>query len=251
MLQPPPPLPQETNGAARLVPLGPVCAARLGQRVYQSPAAGDPVGQLPPRRDPAQARDLRRAWASRAARCRMRWRGWRPRGWSMWCRRRARSWRGSRWTRSAKAPFCARRSSCMPSSWWPRRSPTSRCSFCAATCGHQAAAGRTATFAGFYQADAALHRLILSFTGFRELAQVADTAWLHVNRARQMILPVPGRVGADAGGAPRHRRRAGGARCRQPRAQRRKRIWRQLIRYLEPLERDRPELFEKPEMRPR
>ena len=35
-----------------------------------------------------------------------------------------------------------------------------------------------------------------AFTGFRKLAQVSETAWLHVNRARQLILPVPGRIHA-------------------------------------------------------
>ena len=49
---------------------------------------------------------------------------------------------------------------------------------------------------GFYQTDARMHELLLSFTGFRKLAQVSETAWLHVNRARQLILPVPGRIDA-------------------------------------------------------
>ena len=51
-----------------------------------------------------------------------------------------------------------------------------------------------ATFRAFIAMDAAMHELILSFTGFPQLAQVAETAWVHVNRARQLILPVPGRV---------------------------------------------------------
>ena len=49
-------------------------------------------------------------------------------------------------------------------------------------------------FRGFYALDGEMHELILSFTGFKKLAYVADTAWLHVNRARQLILPMPGRV---------------------------------------------------------
>ena len=49
---------------------------------------------------------------------------------------------------------------------------------------------------GFYAMDAAMHELILSFTGFARLAQVSETAWAHVNRARQLILPVPGRIQA-------------------------------------------------------
>lgn len=49
-------------------------------------------------------------------------------------------------------------------------------------------------FAGFYQTDAAMHELILSFTGFKRLSSLADTSWVHVNRARRLILPSPGRV---------------------------------------------------------
>lgn len=96
---------------------------------------------------------------------------------------------------------------------------------------------------GFYQADAAMHELILSFTGFRRLAQVAETAWLHVNRARQMILPVPGRVGQTL---EEHRAIAMALEARDPQAAREatRRHLGQLIRHLEPLERDRPELFE-------
>ena len=51
-------------------------------------------------------------------------------------------------------------------------------------------------FAGFYLTDAAMHELILSFTGFPRAAVLAETAWVHVNRARQLILPAPGRVQA-------------------------------------------------------
>jgi DNA-binding GntR family transcriptional regulator len=49
--------------------------------------------------------------------------------------------------------------------------------------------------AGFYRLDAEMHELILSFTGHRRLPGLAQTAWVHVNRARQLILPHPGRVG--------------------------------------------------------
>lgn len=96
---------------------------------------------------------------------------------------------------------------------------------------------------GFYQADADLHELILSFTGFRKLAAVAATAWLHVNRARQLILPVPGRVAQTL---EEHRAIVAALEARDPVAARdatRQHLG-QLVRYLEPLERDRPELFE-------
>ena len=51
-------------------------------------------------------------------------------------------------------------------------------------------------FEGFYQADSAMHALILSFTGFGRAEHMAETAWLHVNRARRLMLPTPGRMQA-------------------------------------------------------
>ncbi|MEY4695634.1 MAG: hypothetical protein RIT14_62 [Pseudomonadota bacterium] len=96
---------------------------------------------------------------------------------------------------------------------------------------------------GFYQLDAAMHEMLLSFTGFRKLAQVSETAWLHVNRARQLILPVPGRIAATLD---EHRAILAALEARDPAAARvavRDHL-RQLITYLEPLERDRPELFD-------
>jgi GntR family transcriptional regulator, rspAB operon transcriptional repressor len=53
-----------------------------------------------------------------------------------------------------------------------------------------------ADFAGFYHLDAQMHELILSFTGFRRLASLSETSWVHVNRARHIVLPAPGRVQA-------------------------------------------------------
>jgi DNA-binding GntR family transcriptional regulator len=95
---------------------------------------------------------------------------------------------------------------------------------------------------GFYQADAALHEMLLGFTGFRKLAQVSETAWLHVNRARQLILPVPGRVAATL---EEHRAIVAALEARDPQAGRAavKQHLAQLLRYLEPLERERPDLF--------
>ena len=96
---------------------------------------------------------------------------------------------------------------------------------------------------GFYQTDAAMHELILSFTSFRKLAQVSETAWLHVNRARQLILPVPGRIAATLD---EHRAILAALEARDPDAARlaTRAHLRQLITYLEPLERDRPDLFD-------
>lgn len=95
---------------------------------------------------------------------------------------------------------------------------------------------------GFYAMDAAMHELLLSFTGFPKLAQVAETAWLHVNRARQLILPVPGRVEATLA---EHQAILAALEARDPAAARAaiRSHLRQLITYLEPLERERPDLF--------
>ena len=95
---------------------------------------------------------------------------------------------------------------------------------------------------GFYAMDAAMHELLLSFTGFPKLAQVAETAWLHVNRARQLILPVPGRVQATLA---EHQAILAALEARDPGAARDavQHHLRQLVSYLEPLERDRPDLF--------
>ncbi|MGL4237824.1 GntR family transcriptional regulator [Tabrizicola sp.] len=95
---------------------------------------------------------------------------------------------------------------------------------------------------GFYAMDAAMHELLLSFTGFPKLALVAETAWAHVNRARQLILPVPGRVQATLA---EHKAILAALEKRDPPAARAaiQAHLRQLITYLEPLERDRPDLF--------
>jgi DNA-binding GntR family transcriptional regulator len=107
----------------------------------------------------------------------------------------------------------------------------------------QAALVADGDIAGFYDMDAAMHELLLSFTGFPKLSQVSATAWLHVNRARQLILPVPGRVQATL---VEHEAIIAALEARDPVAARLavQRHLRQLISYLEPLERDRPELFD-------
>lgn len=96
---------------------------------------------------------------------------------------------------------------------------------------------------GFYRMDGAMHELILSFTGYRRLAQVSETAWLHVNRARQLVLPIPGRVAATLD---EHRAIVAALAARDPAAARaatRAHLG-QLLTYLEPLERERPDLFD-------
>jgi GntR family transcriptional regulator, rspAB operon transcriptional repressor len=101
------------------------------------------------------------------------------------------------------------------------------------------AAGDTA---GFYALDGAMHTMLLSFTGFPKLAQVSQTAWLHVDRARQLILPLPGRVAATLD---EHRAILAALAAHDPPNARLavQAHLRQLVTYLEPLERERPDLF--------
>jgi GntR family transcriptional regulator, rspAB operon transcriptional repressor len=106
----------------------------------------------------------------------------------------------------------------------------------------QAALVTDSDIPGFYAMDAAMHELLLSFSGFPKLAQVSETAWAHVNRARQLILPVPGRIEATLA---EHLAILAALEARDPMAARAavRSHLRQLITYLEPLERDRPDLF--------
>ena len=98
-------------------------------------------------------------------------------------------------------------------------------------------------FDGFYQTDAAMHELILSFTGYRRVAALAETTWVHVNRARQLILPAPGRVQSTYA---EHQAILAAIEARDPvaaRAATRLHLG-QLIGFLEPLALARPDLFE-------
>lgn len=97
-------------------------------------------------------------------------------------------------------------------------------------------------FPGFYAADEEFHRLITEFTGFPRLGQVAELVTLQVSRARRLLLPTPGRA-ADT--VAEHRAVVEAIRDRDPEAARRamRRHLAQLIKRIEPLERDRPDLF--------
>ena len=106
----------------------------------------------------------------------------------------------------------------------------------------QAALLADGDFPGFYQLDGEMHELIRSFTGFRKLSAVAETAWVHVERARRLVLPVDGRVNATLD---EHRAILAALEARDPvvaRAAMRAHL-RKLVTYLEPLERSHPELF--------
>ena len=97
--------------------------------------------------------------------------------------------------------------------------------------------------AGFYRLDAEMHRLMLSYTGFRRLAHIAETSWLQVNRARRLVLPNRRRIAETL---EEHRAIVDALEARDPKAAREatQTHLRQLLRYLEPLERDHPELFQ-------
>ena len=107
----------------------------------------------------------------------------------------------------------------------------------------QAALIQDNDFAGFYKTDAEMHELILSFTGLKRMASLADTSWVHVNRARQLILPAPGRVEATL---LEHQAIIAALEQRDPvaaRAATRLHLGR-LLGFLEPLAEARPDLFD-------
>ena len=96
---------------------------------------------------------------------------------------------------------------------------------------------------GFYDYDTEMHNLILSFTGYRRLAGVAETSWLQVDRARQLILPNPNRVRDTL---VEHKAIVAALEARDPVAARQatRKHLRQLLLNLETIERDRPDLFD-------
>ncbi|WP_205914613.1 GntR family transcriptional regulator [Rhodobacter sp. SY28-1] len=98
---------------------------------------------------------------------------------------------------------------------------------------------------GFMALDAQFHELMLSYTGFPRLPQVSQTAWLSVHRARQLILPVEGRLAATL---LEHRAILAAFEERDPDSARLavQHHLRQLLTYLAPLERAHPELFAAP-----
>ena len=106
----------------------------------------------------------------------------------------------------------------------------------------QAALLADGDFPGFYQLDGEMHDLIRSFTGYRKLSVLAETAWVHVERARRLVLPVDGRVAATLD---EHRGILAALEARDPQAARAamRGHLRKLLTYLEPLERSHPDLF--------
>ncbi len=98
-------------------------------------------------------------------------------------------------------------------------------------------------FAGFYQTDGVMHALILSFTGFKRLSRMAESTWVHVDRARRLILPSPGRVEQTL---LEHRGILAALEARDPVAARRatQAHLGQLITLLEPIAAAQPDLFD-------
>jgi len=96
---------------------------------------------------------------------------------------------------------------------------------------------------GFYECDTEMHNLILGFTNYRRLAAMAETSWLQVNRARQLVLPHPKRI-ADT--LAEHNAIVAALEAHDPQAAREatKDHLQQLLLNLEVLERDRPNLFD-------
>ena len=96
---------------------------------------------------------------------------------------------------------------------------------------------------GFYDLDGQFHAALMRYTGFPHLPQLAETLWVQVNRARQVILPEPGRVAATLD---EHRAILAALEAQDVAAARAatRHHLRQLLTYLEPLERTRPDLFE-------
>jgi DNA-binding GntR family transcriptional regulator len=97
---------------------------------------------------------------------------------------------------------------------------------------------------GFYQFDREMHNLILGFTNYRRLAAMAETSWLQVNRARQLVLPNLDRV-VDT--LAEHKAIVSALEARDPEAARKatKKHLGQLLSHLEAIEVDRPDLFDK------
>lgn len=95
---------------------------------------------------------------------------------------------------------------------------------------------------GFYAADAAMHEAILGLTGHRRLAALSRTAWVHVDRARRLLLPAPGRLAETV---EEHRAIVAAIAARDPAAARAatRAHLRQLLARLEPLAAERPDLF--------
>ena len=240
MLQPPPPAPQETNAATRLLPLGQFSGS-LGSRVYQTLrqailSVSYRPGEILRKPEICEALGVSRSPVADAV-ARLAAEGLVdvvPQAGTFVARFSMEEIREGAFLREAIELHAVDRVA--------RRISDDQLQRLRRNLTVQAALLADDDIPGFYQADAAMHELLLSFTGFRKLAQVSETAWLHVNCARQMILPVPGRIARTL---EEHRAILAALEARDPQAavEAVRSHLGQLIRHLEPLERDRPELF--------
>lgn len=98
--------------------------------------------------------------------------------------------------------------------------------------------------AGFYQSDEEFHQLLMEFTGFHRLPNVAQSLSLQVRRARLLLLPTPGRVSETL---QEHRAIFNAIQSRDESAAREEmhRHLGQLLPRLETLQSTNPELFNK------
>lgn len=97
-------------------------------------------------------------------------------------------------------------------------------------------------FEGFFEADLHFHDMILGFTGFPNVTHVAEEMTLQLRRARKLMLPEPGRPAEavaehDAIVHAIKAKDVAGARATMSVH------LHQLIRRIEPLERDHPDFF--------
>lgn len=95
---------------------------------------------------------------------------------------------------------------------------------------------------GFYIEDEQMHDLILEFTGYPKLQFIAATGWVQVNRARQLLLPMSSRA-AEAYREHEHILEAIAARNPDQARNAMKDHLSRLVTRMEPLARDRPDLF--------
>jgi GntR family transcriptional regulator, rspAB operon transcriptional repressor len=97
-------------------------------------------------------------------------------------------------------------------------------------------------FAGFHAEDSQFHEAILTFTGHRRLPQLSRTTWVHVDRARRVLLPRPGRIAETI---TEHQAIIAGLAAHDPARARTaiERHLRQLLVMLEPVLAEHPELF--------
>lgn len=95
----------------------------------------------------------------------------------------------------------------------------------------------------FYELDDRMHAMLLDYTGFPRIARIARGAWVHVDRARQLILPMGDRVRRTL---EEHRAILAALERRDaPVAREAMRAHlRQLMTVLAPLEAQRPDLFD-------